>query len=280
MLADVVACLTCPVCGEALAASGGVLLCANGHTHDVAREGYVNLLGGHRAPGTADAPDMVRAREAFLASGRYRPIADEIARAVREFAPPPVPGCIVEIGAGTGYYLAAALDAAPTRTGLALDISKHAAKRAARAHSRMGSVVCDAWSALPLRDRCAAAVLDVFAPRNAAEIARILDPSGAFVVVTPTGAHLREIIGPLGLVSVDADKERRLEEQLATAFIRLESVPVVREMSLDHATIREVVAMGPSARHMTADDLDRRISSLPEEVRASMAVTVSVFRPR
>src|SRR5688572_30940209 len=42
------------------------------------------------------------------------------------------PGCILDLGAGTGWYLARVLDRLPGRIGLALDLSKHALRRAAR----------------------------------------------------------------------------------------------------------------------------------------------------
>ena len=62
MLADVVDLLRCPVCGEALAEADGSLRCAAGHSFDIARQGYANLV-----PGRADTPEMVEARDAFLA---------------------------------------------------------------------------------------------------------------------------------------------------------------------------------------------------------------------
>jgi 23S rRNA (guanine745-N1)-methyltransferase len=53
-------------------------------------------------------------------------------------------------------------------------------------------------------------VLNVFAPRDGAELRRILRPSGSLLVVTPGPDHLRELIGPLGLLSVDERKAERL----------------------------------------------------------------------
>ena len=90
---------------------------------------------------------------------------------------PAAPGCIVDLGAGTGWYLARALERLRGTTGLALDVSKPALRRAARAHPSLAAVACDAWGPLPLRDGGVAAVLDIFAPRNAAEIARVLVPA-------------------------------------------------------------------------------------------------------
>jgi 23S rRNA (guanine745-N1)-methyltransferase len=277
MLSDVLTYLRCPVCDRALDEREGTLVCANRHSFDLAREGYVNLLATHREPGTADGPAMMQARDAFLDRGMFAPIADGIADALRAHLAPQVAGCLVEIGSGTGYYLARALDALPGRAGIALDISKHAAKRAARAHARIGSVVCDAWKPLPVMDGSAAAVLDVFAPRNPDEIARILAPGGVLVVVTPTPRHLAELVDALGLVSVDPEKERRLEEQLGSRFRLLERRVVERELVLDHAAVRDLVAMGPSARHITPEQLAASIEVLPEPFHTHLSVNVATF---
>jgi 23S rRNA (guanine745-N1)-methyltransferase len=66
------------------------------------------------------------------------------------------PGCVVDVGAGTGYYLAVVLERLTDRVGLALDVSKYALRRAARAHRRVGAVACDVWHGLPVATDSAA----------------------------------------------------------------------------------------------------------------------------
>ena len=72
---DVIELLRCPHCGAALDLEGPIARCAAGHSFDVARQGYLNLLPGNARTGTADTAAMVRARAAFLAAGHYAPIA-------------------------------------------------------------------------------------------------------------------------------------------------------------------------------------------------------------
>ncbi|HEX8496861.1 MAG TPA: rRNA (guanine-N1)-methyltransferase, partial [Actinomycetales bacterium] len=79
MLADVVGLLRCPVCADGFELRDS-LTCSQGHAYDVARQGYVNLLGA-AAPGTADTADMVRAREQFLGAGHYARLSDLVAEA-------------------------------------------------------------------------------------------------------------------------------------------------------------------------------------------------------
>ena len=287
MLQDVAAFLACPVCGEELALSDGMLACGNRHSFDVARQGYVNLLPGRARPHTADTTEMLEARATFLASGRYSPIADAVADAAACALGDPagaggdvIEGCVVDAGAGPGYYLARVLDTLPDRAGLAFDISAHAARRAARTHERIASIVCDTWKRLPIRSDAAALVLDVFSPRNAEEFARILAPRGGLIVVTPAAGHQGEIVGVLGLVSVDERKDERLEDSLGGLFDLEAQTPVEFEMPLSHAEVATLVAMGPSSRHVSPEDLAQRLSRLPEPLVVTASVRVRTYRVR
>jgi hypothetical protein len=144
---------------------------------------------------------------------------------------------------------------------------------------RIGSVVCDAWRELPLRDGAARVLLNVFAPRNAAEMARVLSPRGVLLVVTPNQGHLAELIGVLGMVRVDEEKERRLTETLTGHFERLGSELVEVVMRLDHAAVERLVAMTPSARHIDAEVLAARLAVLTQPVEATLSVTLSSWQP-
>ena len=195
MLADALPFLACPQCGAELRMTDSALRCPLSHTFDVARQGYVNLLSGKGSGLPGDTAAMVAARAQFLGAGHFGPIVRAVvAAAQRALADRPA-GCVVDIGAGVGHYLAPVLDALPGRIGLALDVSKFALRRAARAHPRMGAVGCDAWQGLPVRTGSAALALSIFAPRNPAEIHRILCDGGTLIVVSPTTRHLSVQIG-------------------------------------------------------------------------------------
>jgi len=252
--------------------TGRVLRCAAGHSFDLARQGYVNLLTGRTVRG--DTPAMVAARVAFLDGGHYAPITAALVAAARAVT---APGCILDLGAGTGHHLAAVLDALPGRAGLALDASPSAARAAARAHPRSGAVVCDAWRRLPVCDGTAAVVLDVFAPRQGAEIARVLHPAGVLVVVVPGTRHLAELVGTLNLITVDPAKQERLERTLGSPLQRLRSAELEFPMELDHAAVSALVGMGPSARHADAGVLHQRIAALPEPVTVTASIAVSTW---
>lgn len=282
-LAGVLRLLACPWCGGVLTevGVGSVVGCPNGHRFDVARQGYLSLLGPRSRTDTGDSADMVAARQQFLGAGYYRSIARAVAERI-------VAGPVIEIGAGTGYYLAAAVDRlistespsptpSPPTVGLALDSSRYAARRAAAAHPRVGSVVADAWSALPVLTGAAHTVLSVFAPRDPDEITRVLAPGGRMVVVTPRPAHLAEIRGTLRMLTVDEGKPERLAAAFAGRLRVLDRADLRAELQVSRSDVGALVRMGPSARHITAADLAADLADLDEVTAVTMAVTISVL---
>jgi 23S rRNA (guanine745-N1)-methyltransferase len=271
MLPAVVDCLACPYCGLPLSEVDGVLRCARGHSFDVARQGYVTLLpAGARGPGGDDAA-MVAARAAFLAAGHYAPLTAALVSAVGGAAGP-----VLDVGAGTGTHLAAVLDSESGAVGIALDASRYAARRAARAHPRADAVVADAWAGLPLRTGAVGVVLDVFSPRNGAETARVLRPGGLLVVVTPGPDHLAGLVDVLGGLQVDAAKDARLAAALEPHLAPVDRVEHRWELALSRADAEHAVGMGPSARHLA--DLPARVAALAEPVHATASVVLTRYR--
>jgi 23S rRNA (guanine745-N1)-methyltransferase len=169
------------------------------------------------------------------------------------------------------------LDASPHRYGLCVEASAPALRRAARAHPRGAAVGADVWAPLPVRAGAAAVVLSVFGPRGVAEIERILGPGGIVVVAAPLPGHLAELGRLVGGIGIDPRKP----ERLAATFRRFEHLAlrrVTRRIALSHEEIHDVMAMGPSARHLSDDELDRAIARLPEPIGVTVAVEVSVHR--
>jgi 23S rRNA (guanine745-N1)-methyltransferase len=278
MLADALPYLRCPVCDAGLTGDGRALRCAAGHAFDVARQGYAGLLTGVARTGTADTAAMVEARTRFLGGGHFAPLAGLVAERAAELAP--AGGCVLDVGAGTGYYLAAVLDRLPGRAGVALDLSKHAVRRAARAHPRIGALTWDVWRPLPIRSGAAAVLLDIFAPRNFTEFRRVLRPDGILVVVTPAARHLTELVGTLGLLTVDDRKAERVAGAMEGRFTQVAGSPLEIPLRLTHAQIGALVAMGPSAWHTDPETLRSRISALPEPMPVTAAFDVRVFDGR
>ncbi|MEH0929522.1 putative RNA methyltransferase [Micromonospora sp. CPCC 205558] len=186
---------------------------------------------------------------------------------------------VVDAGAGTGRYLGAVLAALPHAVGLALDVSKPALRRAARAHPRAAAALADTWQRLPLADASTAVLLNVFAPRNGAEFHRVLDPAGTLLVVTPDTDHLTELVAALGLLRVAPDKAGRVTDSLGGHFTPVSSVVHRAELTLTRPEAASLVGMGPSAWHTDPEALAARLAALPEPVRVTVAVRVDAYRP-
>ena len=235
--------LSCPRCGEVLTLDLSAARCPSGHAYDVARQGYLNLLGGPQSA-NADSVAMIEARSRVL-SGVYADVVALVADAVALTRAE----VVVDAGAGTGQYLAASLELLPAAVGIATDVSVAAARRAARAHPRLASVVADTWRGLPVRSGVAQAVCCVFAPRNAAEFARVLSPGGRLVVVTPDPGHLASVRAAYGLLDLDPDKDERLAHTLAERFELVDSRRLTTVVDATAEQVAYVIAMGPNAFH-------------------------------
>jgi 23S rRNA (guanine745-N1)-methyltransferase len=264
--------LQCPVCRTSLSIESRVVRCPAGHSFDVARDGYVALLGGGGVKVSGDTAEMLAARANFLGAGHYRAIADALSSVID------APRAVLDIGAGTGYYLAHILNSHPPAMGIGFDISKAAARRIAKVHERAAAIVANAWGEWPFADAAFTHVTSVFAPRNAAEIHRVLEPGGRYIVVTPEADHLTELLSQVKLVRVDEDKADRLQQMLDGRF-ELESARSVRlTVDLSAAEAAEAVSMGPSGHHLDAQGRAALVASLPSRSEVTVAVKVSVYR--
>ncbi len=280
--------LTCPVCGGPVTLADTALRCSAGHAFDRARQGYVSLLtGGMRVP-SADTAPMVTARADVLAAGHFAPLATALARHAARLSPARRENVVLDAGTGTGYFLGHVLDALPCAVGLGLDASKFAARRAARAHPRLGAAVWDVWRPLPLRTGSVDLLTNVFAPRNGPEFHRVLAPHGTVLVVTPTPRHLAELRAALPMLSVDDAKEQRLRTTLARHFELVAGERHEYDRDLGAPDLARLVAMGPSAHHV--DDPSALVARLgawdegtSQAPRAWGSVTLSfqlsVYRP-
>lgn len=242
--------LRCPVCSAPLRVHERSLVCAQRHTYDVARHGHVTLA---RSTRTGDDAAMVAARAAVFDAGHYAPLTAALARTAAEVAggEGAVAGggrVVLDLGTGTGHHLAGVLGTLPGALGIALDTSRPALRRAARAHPDVAAVVGDVWEALPLLDGVVDLALVVFAPRNGAEIARVLRPGGTALVVIPTPEHLAEL-AHLHAVQVDPEKPKRLERTLGAHLEHVATQPLRWTMHLSADAVEHVIRMSPAGAH-------------------------------
>lgn len=276
MLSNIVDVLADPVDLSPLHGEDGLsrLVSESGHSYDVARQGYVTLVGGKGLNHDGDSLEMVRSREAFLAQGYFAPfveaVTDAVGDVIERTAAQVEEPVVLEVGAGTGYYLAHTLDSIDGARGVGLDISVPAAKHLAKSHPRTGAVVADVWERIPLRDASVHALTVVFAPRNPEEFRRVLVDGGEAVILIAGQGHLDELREPLGILGVEEGKLERMLEQAKGHLEPVADAELIEfPMQLEREAIAAQVGMSPSARHVDPATLAARVAALPERLEVT-----------
>lgn len=183
----------CPVCSGELIKTENTYRCATGHSYDIARQGYVNLLRSQQSSKKHHGDDklMVIARQKFLSKGYYLPLSDAISDIAVKYCPGAP--AILDAGCGEGWYTAnvtAALREAGKVPGvIGIDISKDALKAACQRCKDAHLAVASAYD-LPLADASQDMVLSIFAPLADGEFRRVVKSGGYFVRAVPGEEHL------------------------------------------------------------------------------------------
>lgn len=187
--------LLCPVrdCHAPLERGERRWLCARGHSFDVARSGYCNLLQPQdrrsRQPG--DPKEAVAARHRFLEAGHDAAFLRELIATV-ESLPLPEHPAILDVGCGEGHHLAA-VAAALGAEAHGIDISAPAIDLAARHHPGATWIVGNADRFLPYADGSFHLAMSLTARMNAPELRRVLAPEGRLLVAVPGEDDLVEL---------------------------------------------------------------------------------------
>ena len=186
----------CPLCGGALTRQEHRAVCPQGHSFDVARQGYVHLLPVNKMhsklPG--DSREMVEGRRRFLEAGYYVPFRQELCRLAAACASQlgSLAGeglLLCDAGCGEGYYTAGLREALPQARVCGFDISKLAVKAAAGKYKSVEFGVASSF-AIPLGEASVHLLTDVFSPLAAEEFARVVKPGGFFLYAVPGERHL------------------------------------------------------------------------------------------
>lgn len=242
-------------------------VCPNGHRFDAARQGYVNLLAGRRVKFLPDTAPMIMARERVQNSGVFDALSQALHTVLSADAQCPdhaAAPLILDCGAGTGHYLHQLLENHPEAHGIALDLSPAGLKRAAR-HPRTLALTWDLWQPLPLPDGAADLVLNVFAPRNPPEYARVLRPEGLVAVALPRPDHLLQLRSA-GLLGQQQEKRKHLTEQMQPQF----GAPIAHhrlssQLRLSAELAADLVLMGPAGHHRDPAEVHASAAALQAE---------------
>ena len=262
----------CPLCGEKLAIDEQVYRCTSGHCFDKAKEGYVNLLPANRqhasAPG--DDKDMVKARTAFLDSGRYTPLKEALCALAAKYAGERT--ALLDAGCGEGYYtegLSRVIAEKGGRTGGA-DLSKAAVKKAAK-RCREAEIAVASVYHLPLAERSVDMVTDCFSPLAKEEYRRVLKDGGRFLYVVPGARHLWE----MKEVLYEQPYENEVREEAYEGFRLQETVPLSFGIHLEKTEeIMALFRMTPYAWKTPKEGVERLAEQKELGLRAEFRILV------
>ena len=259
--------LQCPICAGTLIKENRTWRCGAGHSFDIARQGYVNLLPVQhkhsRQPG--DPREQVLSRRAFLESGAYEPIARAVCVAAKRWAAGPV----LDVGCGEGYYavqVARCLDAQL----VGLDISKEAVRCAAGKYKN-ANWICGTAAHIPIADGQVGLLLSMFALTVPSEFRRVLKEDGIFVQVLAAEDHL------LGLKSIIYPEVFHQEKDTVPqipGFELLPSIPVSFSFTVQGERVQNLLSMTPHFWRISAQGAQRLKQTTTLEDRASCVVNV------
>jgi 23S rRNA (guanine745-N1)-methyltransferase len=154
-----------------------------------------------------------------------------------------ISGPVLDVGCGEGYYFTHI--EATEKYGI--DISKKAVQMASKLLPDANFAVASAFR-LPIVDHSCAAVFSVFAPHSFEEYARVLQPGGKWVTITPGPHHLQQM-RPKRDQSIDEREERRSEPPAQAQ--RAERIQF--ELDLSPSAASDLFSMTPLVWQTAAD---------------------------
>ncbi len=253
--------LACTVrgCGRALQREGTRLACTAGHTFDVARGGWVNLLQpqDRRSLAAGDSPEAVEARLRLAAAGADQVLWGEVGAWIEALKLDPAP-LLAEVGCGPGVLLRRLCGVRPLAAH-GIDLSSAAIRAAARSPDggapprQPAWVVANAERRLPFGDGALDVLLSLRGPKHPPEFARVLAPRGHLLLGVPGRNDLAELRGATAGAGLPRDPDARALKAFGERF-QLARRWVVREtLELPRAALRDLLAgVYRGARHSEA----------------------------
>ena len=270
--------ICCPVCGGILAAGAHSWQCGAGHSFDVARQGYVNLLTVGRkhsrqpgdSPHPAGGPARIPRRRILRAAGGRRVLygcgggaADHPGRRLRRGLLSHPPGCSAAGGRALGRGHCQGCRAPGGGPGTAPPTG-----------SRRQRPIC------PFADGAFDCVISMFALTAAEEFRRVLRPGGLFLQVTAGPEHLlalRRLIYP----EIREHGAGRPETLEGFRLERTETVEFPIALS-GNRQVQDLLAMTPHFMRISKEGADRvrTAEGLTDRVQAVLPACSGLFEEK
>ena len=294
--------LLCPLCETSNAAEllhpstdQRSLVCAQNHTFDIAKQGYVNLLPVQQKksldPG--DNKEMVLARKKFLGLGYYQPLVNALiescsqqlstnhlnaSQATLHTKTAPV---ILDAGCGEGYYTDALHNALATQypdlTTYGFDIAKPAVIEAAKRNKSLSCFV-STIKAIPIAAQSCDLIISVFSPMQPSQFQRLLKPSGNLMVLCAGKNHLHQLKSLLYDNTSDYDEDKFLA-QMDSHFTLSKRIAIQQTMEMrSNHDILSLLAMTPHFWR-TSPEAKKQLDSI-QQLAVDIDVQLLQFTPK
>jgi 23S rRNA (guanine745-N1)-methyltransferase len=219
-------------CGMPLAREERRMICSRGHSFDIARSGYINLLQpqDRRSKQPGDSAAAVRARRRLHDRG----VTEALLGGIAEFAGAGSGDIVLDAGCGDGFYLGTMA----RETGFdahGVDISTPAVDAAARRYPDCEWIAANADRFVPYADRSFSMVLSITARMNAGEFRRVLRDDGRLLVAIPAPDDLIELRG------AGRDRAARTLDTFAKQFTLADRRRVTTTAELDAASVQDLL---------------------------------------
>lgn len=208
------------------------MVCPRGHSFDIARSGYINLLQpqDRRSKQPGDSAAAVGARRRLHDRGVTEPLLGGIAELARAS-----PGDIVlDAGCGDGFYLGSMARQIGFQAH-GVDISTPAIDAAARRYPDCEWIAANADRFVPYADRSFSLVLSITARMNAGEFRRVLRDDGRLLVAIPAPDDLIELRG------AGRDRVARTVDNFAKEFTLADRRRVTTAADLDADSVHDLL---------------------------------------
>jgi 23S rRNA (guanine745-N1)-methyltransferase len=228
---------------------------------------------------------MLTARRQFLEAQHYQPLSNMInllaAPHIMQHQHTGHANNVLDAGCGEGYYIArlqrhlhSTLDTPCSFYGL--DTSKDAVRMAAKRHKHICFFVADIKQRIHIPDQSLHMLLNIFAPRNTREFARVLAPHGILLTIVPAPNHLREVRETLDLLTIEPHKQQRVVEQFQHDFALMHTATLEYPLQLGTQAIDQIVTMTPNCWHQNSRSRLEQIN----QIDTHAAFLILVFHRR
>lgn len=270
---------TCPTCASPVKIQDlRSLICTNGHTFDIAKQGYLNLLSHHNK--TNYDKTLFEARRKVIAESRFfDPLNTALTKIINDQTTHKRELNIVDMGSGEGTHLINIVqtlqsDFEKTVTGIGIDISKEGILEAAKHYEETIWVVAD-LARTPLTDQMCDVMINILSPSNYEEFNRLLKEDGMVIKIVPRESYLKELRQYFYNKSEKEDySNQTVVDHFKKHFNIIDQTTVYYTKPLSQAAIMALIKMTPLTWNVDAKDINAFLEKGISEITIDLEILV------